>query len=296
VKTHIDKIKYFFNAIYVTAFLKLIRIRNLLILVFMEYFARIFLIGDKSNWRQIILEPEIFYLSIATVLIAAGGYIINDYYDIKIDMINKPNRVILNKYISRRAGIFLHIILNCAALFLCAWKLTLNVAIFMALCGFLLWWYSNSLKRLALWGNLAISLLAFSSLSLLALFYQVRVNAILFFSFFAFFTTLIREIVKDMEDTKGDEAFGCKTLPIVYGISSTKNFIYFVIFLTLSVLTSSILVININLYVFLAFFSFLPCLYLVVLIMKADKATDFSAVSNYTKWLMVVGIFGMVWV
>ncbi|MFN0049561.1 MAG: geranylgeranylglycerol-phosphate geranylgeranyltransferase [Cytophagales bacterium] len=262
----------------------------------MEYFARIFLIGDKSNWRQIILEPEIFYLSAATVFIAAGGYIINDYYDIKIDMINKPNRVILNKYISRRAGIFLHIMLNVAAIVLCVWKLTINVAIFMTLCGFLLWWYSNSLKRVALWGNLAISFLAFSSLSLLALFYQVRVNAILFFSFFAFFTTLIREIIKDMEDTRGDEAFGCKTLPIVYGISRTKNIVYVIIFLTLSVLTFSIFVINANLYIFLAFFSFLPCLYLIVLIKNADKATDFSTVSNYTKWMMVIGIFGMVWV
>jgi len=262
----------------------------------MQYFARIFLIGDKNNWLEIVQEPEIFYLSLATMMVAAGGYIINDYYDIKIDMINKPNRVVLNKYISRRFGIVLHLILNTLALSICYLKLTLNVTVFMGLCGLLLWWYSNSLKRLALWGNLAIALLAFSSLAMLALFYQVHVNAILFFAFFAFFVTLVREIIKDMEDTKGDELFGCRTLPIVYGIAATKQMLYFILLLTLSVLAGSILVINIQLYVFLAFFSFAPCLYLIRQLFLADKSADFAKLSNYTKWLMLVGILGMVWV
>jgi len=296
VKSLIHKIKSLFEDTAVNAFLRLVRFPNLIILGFMEYFARIFLIGEKDNWLHIIKEPEIFYLSLSTMLIAAGGYIINDYYDIKIDMINKPERVVLSKHISRRLGLVLHLVLSSLALGICVWKLTLNVAVFMALCGLLLWWYSNSLKRLALWGNLTIAFLAFSSLAMLALFYQVRVNAILFFSFFAFFITLTREIIKDMEDTKGDEAYGCRTLPILYGIAYTKKVLYLILAITLTVLLASILVINIRLYIFLAFFSFIPCLGFIYMLTKADKPTDFSFLSNFAKWLMVIGILGMVWV
>ncbi len=296
MKHLIYKIKLSTENNFLLSFLKLIRLRNLVILGMMEYFARIFLIGPKENWLQTLKEPEIFYLSIATMLIAAAGYIINDYYDIKIDMINKPERVVLNKTISRRTGIILHVILNASAMLICLWKLTFNVAIFMTFCGVLLWWYSNYLKRTAFWGNFTIAFIAFSALSLLALFYQVRINAILFFSFFAFFTTLIREIIKDMEDMKGDEAFGCRTLPIVYGIPITKKIIFVIIIITLSVLLGSIAVINIYLYLFLAIFCFLPCIYLCYLLNQADKPNDFSRLSNYTKWVMVFGILGMVMV
>lgn len=276
------------------AFFRLVRINNLLILALMQYCARIFIIGPKEIFLDIVFEPEIFCLSLSTIFIAAGGYIINDYYDIKIDMINKPERVVLNKTISRRAGLVLHLILNALALFLCVWKLTLNVAIFMFLCGMLLWWYSNSLKRTAFWGNFTISFLAFSSLSMLALFYQTRVNAILFFSFFAFLNTLIREIIKDMEDVKGDEIYGCKTLPIVYGIPFTKNILYLIILINLSVLAASILVIPIPLYVYLIAFTFFPCVYIGYLLYRADTQSAFVQLANFTKYMMVAGILGMI--
>lgn len=262
----------------------------------MQYFARIFLIGNRANWMEILQEKEIFYLCVATALIAAGGYIINDYYDIKIDMVNKPDRVILNKRISRRTGIMFHVIFNLTAIAICLLKLTLNVAIFMGLCGALLWLYSNSLKRTAIWGNLTIALLAFASLAMLALFYQSSINAILFFAFFAFFTTLIREIIKDMEDAKGDEMYGCQTLPIVFGYPFTKQVLYVIITFTLIIQLFSLVFINYKLYTFMLIFSFLPITYLLYLIRMADKQSDFLNLSQYLKYIIIIGIIGMVFV
>jgi 4-hydroxybenzoate polyprenyltransferase len=166
----------------------------------------------------------------------------------------------------------------------------------MAICGLLLWLYSNYLKRTILWGNIAIAFLSFSTLAMLALFYERHVNAILFFAFFAFLLTLIRELIKDIEDTKGDEAFGCKTFPIVFGLLKTKQLIYALCFTTSMVLIASILVINFNLYLFFIFFSIVPIIYLAYLLHKAERSIDFTQLSNYAKSLMVVGIIGMVFV
>lgn len=277
------------------AFLKLIRWNNLLILALMEYFARLFLIGPVADWKSIISEKEIFYLTLAVVCVAAGGYIINDYYDIKIDMLNKPERVVLIKRIHRRAAILLHICINFSAVAVSFYFLSANVALFVAFCAFVLWWYSNTLKRTAFWGNLCIAFLAFASLYMLALYYKQREEAILFFSAFAFLTTLIREILKDMEDTKGDKAFGCRTLPIVYGIPVTKGYVYIILTITAIIILFSVFIVNAILYIHLLLAVFMPLLWIVYRLYYADSPQHFKTLATHVKYIMLSGIVSMVW-
>jgi 4-hydroxybenzoate polyprenyltransferase len=178
---------------------------------------------------------QMILLAISTTLIAAGGYIINDYFDVKIDEINKPNRVTVELQFKRRHIMFAQIVCNSIAILIVlpmalqAGHISLiGVQIFSILFLVL---YSFYFKRKAFIGNCIVALL--TALSVLTpAFYeysvlQLPMRELLFgLSFFAFLLTLIREIVKDLEDIKGDEADGCKTMPILYGINYCKSVLY----------------------------------------------------------------------
>ncbi|TAF72901.1 MAG: prenyltransferase [Bacteroidetes bacterium] len=276
------------------AFLRLIRIQNLIILLLLQYFGRIFLIDNQLSFIALVTEIPIFVLALSTILVAACGYIINDYYDIKIDMINKPNQVVIGKQINRRNAIIFHVILNFLAVFLSLILLSWRVAIFMSVCIFLLWIYSNYFKRTAFWGNLIISFLAFSALFILFLYYKSNLERILFFSTFAFLTTLIREIVKDIEDMRGDEIFDCKTLPIIWGVQKTKILVFIILILTLSLILGSNYFITAQLYIYLILFCLLPLLFVSYKLATADKKTDYNFINFCIKIIMIFGISGMI--
>ena len=153
---------------------------------------------------------------------AAAGYIINDYYDVKIDYINKPERVIVGTVLKRRVVLFWHTFLNFSAIIIGSfldWKIG---AIHFA-SAFMLWLYSNQLKRLPLIGNFIVALLTGLSISIITLYFGQNPILVHTYALFAFSISLIREIVKDMEDWKGDADFGCKTLPIILGVRKTSK-------------------------------------------------------------------------
>lgn len=294
MKSIFNKIKLHIFFLTLNDFLKLVRLQNLIILVFTQYCARIFLISDTKKLIDTIFEPEIFFLALCTVLIASAGYIINDYYDIKIDMVNKPNRVVLNKHISRRLALFFHLLLNFIAISLAYLTLSLNVAIFIFACGFLLWFYSNYLKRTAFWGNLCIGFLAFATLFLLGLYYKNDMRLILLFALNAFFITIAREILKDMEDIRGDILHGCHTLPINIGIKKTKNVVYIIVSTNILLLIIAHVFINFWLSVYFLIFTIIPLLIVCYKLWYAQRIMDFHRLSTWIKILMIIGVMGMV--
>ena len=156
--------------------------------------------------------------------------------------------------------------------------------------AFLLWLYSNQLKRLPLVGNLSIAVLTGMTLVLVAEYFQERTFIIACYAVFAAFITLIREIIKDVEDRKGDERFGCRTIPIVYGVAKTKNFLF--VIMIIFIITVFILLQNISLV--------LPIVLLLTLtvlafgIAKADTVKAFCNLSTLTKVIMLLGVISMI--
>ncbi|MCU0358067.1 MAG: geranylgeranylglycerol-phosphate geranylgeranyltransferase, partial [Cyclobacteriaceae bacterium] len=205
---------------FITPLLRLTRTWNLLILVFAQYFTTRFLLHE-----DIFIDWRLLLLAISSSLIAAGGYVINDYYDVKIDLVNNPNRVVIGRGIPRRTAILLHGLLSLSGIALGA-LLSLWILIINFFSVALLWFYSNLLKRLPFVGNFAVSLLTGLSIWSLNVLYEVNNPLVVIYALFAFFMTLVREIIKDMEDLKGDNTYGCKTLPILWGIRKTKQFLY----------------------------------------------------------------------
>ena len=208
--------------------------------------------GEQMPWYVLLL------LMSATVLIAAGGYVINDYFDVKIDRINRPDELIVTRTVTKPTAMRLSIGLSAAGM-VCGLVLALllrsmTFAILFIIVPGLLWFYSSSYKRLFMVGNLTISLLAALTPMMVAManvaVLQLRYAAILpyttlvhdlyawlgGFALFAFLLTWIREIVKDMQDQMGDRELECHSMPVVWGDMWTKIFVTALIVLTLAVI------------------------------------------------------------
>lgn len=275
---------------FVVSFARLTRVWNLIIIALAQYLTAAFLIHFRT-----VIDPRLFILSVATLMIAAGGYIINDYYDIKIDLINKPQRVVIGKTITRRYAILFHTLLSIGGVFLglfLSWK----IAAVNFVSATILWWYSNSLKRQPFIGNLVVALLTGVAIWLVDSLYKTGHLLIITYASFAFFITLIREIIKDMEDLKGDQTFGCKTLPIVWGMRKTKFFIYLILAIFLITVTLLNFYYNNLPSNYFLLFLFVPMLWFLVRLITADTKKDFTWLSGFCKIILLLGILSMAFI
>lgn len=273
-------------------FYALIRFPNLLIIVLSEYLVRICLIGPKEEWLPQLLDFKFALLVFSTVFIASAGYIINDYYDIKIDLINKPDKVVVGHRMPRRTAMMGHFFLNFIGISI-GFALGFYVGLINFFSGFLLWLYSNQLKRLPFVGNFVVAILTGTSVWIVAVYFNIHDPLIYVFATFAFFTTLMREIVKDMEDLKGDRIFGCKTLPIIWGYRRTKRFIYGILS---SFIATVVYIIwqadlpTLNIYFLLML---IPTIYFVYKLYWSDTQKSFRYLSHFLKGVMLSGVLVM---
>ena len=305
-----------------TGVLRLIRWKNLLIIAFTQYCIRYLLISGMLKFMNlgIILQMSNFnflLLSISTLCIAAAGYIINDYFDNKIDQHNKPDKVVVGKEISRRQAMFLHTILNIIGVligFYVAYRVgVIKLGLIQLLCTGLLWFYSTEFKKQVLIGNIVTSFLT-ALVPLIVVLYEmplliskyktvlqysgVNLNHILQFvaayAGFAFLTSLIREIVKDMEDLGGDHKFGCRTLPIVYGISTAKIVVYVFIVIEIILLfivqLKQLASLDMTSFLYFGFAFQLPLLVLIFMVKKANTPAQFHKASSLLKGIMLLGV------
>lgn len=265
---------------------------NLLLVAFTQLMTAFFLIKTTPTGLPVFQDYRLFLLVFATVLITAAGYMINDYYDVKIDYVNRPDEVVVGKGIKRRVVIFLHSALNFFAIGL-GYLISPRIAVVNFVATFLLWIYSNRLKREPFIGNFTVAFLTGLSVYLVAFYYQKSELLVLTYAIFAFFLNLIREIIKDIEDRPGDRKHGCRTLPIVIGFRKTKQ----VIFLIAFGFVCSILIVTfkINSPILFVYFGILGIFFLWFMwkIYQADRREHFTQLSAMAKILMLVGTLSM---
>jgi len=285
------QISTIFKPSFIIDYLKFIRGINLFMVGLTQYLTAIFLVGTKDSWLNVLTDKGFFLMVSATIMITAAGYLINDYYDVKIDFVNKPDRVVVGKKLKRRWVLAGHTVLNFTAIGIGLY-ISLPIGITMFCAAFLLWLYSNLLKRLPLVGNLSIAILTGLTLVLVAEYFQERTFIIACYAVFATFITLIREIIKDVEDRKGDERFGCRTIPIVFGVAKTKLVLY--AFMAIFVATVFILMRNISFIV--PFVLLLTLMALAYGIARADTVKAFHNLSTYCKLIMLLGVLSMIWI
>jgi 4-hydroxybenzoate polyprenyltransferase len=256
-------------------------------------------------------------LALSSALIAAGGNIINDYFDINIDQINKPEKLIIGKYIHRHWAIMFHILLSVIGVALGFWLERKTGAYLLGftnlLCVALLFFYSAVLKRKLLLGNFLIAMLTAWTVLVVSFCeskaYISHHNSLLNFEVgkifrltilyggFAFIISLVREMIKDMEDVRGDRRYDCRTFPIVFGLNAAK--IYSATWLGMLLVLIAIMIFYILQFrwwiaaAYSVIFIFIPSLSVFRKLLKARNSKDFHALSSSVKWLMLTGILSM---
>jgi len=304
--------------------LRLVRFPNLLIIAFTQYSMRYLIMEPllpSSSFDLQFGDFQFALLVFSTMLIAAAGYIINDYFDTQSDLINKPKRVVVGVTIHRRMALILHAVMNIMGVGIGVYlsfyiKLPTLSMVFLIATG-LLWFYSTNYKRQFLVGNLAVSLLT-GLVPLMVILFEIpllnreygelmlRNNAsfgylvawVGAFSFFAFVTTLIREIIKDAEDFEGDNAYGMKTIPILLGTRWTKISLLVLLIGTLGTLVYLLLkyiVFSVDPldYISLIYFTVflaVPLIGLSVQVILARDKRDYRRASFLIKGIMLAGI------
>ena len=295
----------------IAAFLRLIRWPNL---AFIGLTQVLFYCCVYQPLFHSVNVKTLVWLMVASVLIAAAGYIINDYFDLNIDQINKPEKNVFAKNIHRRWAILWHfafsffgIVATTIAVGFHKWYLIVANVV----CVILLWFYSTSFKSKLLLGNLVISLL--TSWTLLILFFAftsprdaimgstpqtVKFFRVAFlYAAFAFIASLIREAAKDVEDMEGDAKYGCRTLPIVAGIRAAKIYItVWTVVLIAALLILQLYVLQFGWWYAMAYsilFVILPLIYFLEKLYKSYDPKDFAVLSRWSKLIMLTGILSM---
>ena len=302
------------------ALLNLVRYKNLIIIILMQCLLRYGLLLPVLHHYGV--SPELSHIKfgllvLATVLLAASGYVINNYFDVSIDRINRPDNVVVGREIPRRTALLLHVILTITGvftgLFLAYITRKENYALMFIVIPGLLWYYSTTLKKQVFVGNLTIALLTalvpFVVVSLeFATLARVHGEAILHsqacstawfwttgFAFFAFISTIMRELIKDMEDYEGDKETGCHTLPVEMGIDYSRTVVIILAIASVTALWIILFMVPRLYQSYLTwgyFFLFLtiPYILLAYNILKAKSRKQFHRASTLSKIIMLMGI------
>lgn len=301
-------------------YFRLIRWQNLMIIIATMFLVRYFLIMPSLALENIELQMSLGWfivLVLSVITIAAGGYVINDYFDIRIDRVNAPNKMILGKKMPVRSAIPIHAVLSIVGVIL-------GIAVSFAvgniklisvhlLAGFLLWLYSARYKRKPFSGNLIVAFETALVILIVWLFEffamvdntvvmfnrseWIWLNRIIFFvAGFAFLISLIREMIKDIEDIEGDKRYGCKTLPVVIGTKAVK-------WISISTMAALMIIlvfvqyylisINFNLTGYYFFIIQFLIGYFIYFLFKAKEKTDYSELGQMALIIMIAGILSM---
>jgi 4-hydroxybenzoate polyprenyltransferase len=299
------------------SFCKLIRWPNLIFIILSQCLFQYCIYNPLYHVQNSDTPTSFLLIMISSVFIAAAGYAINDYFDVNIDQVNKPTKVVVSNIISRRWVIFWHFFFSLLGIYftLIAFPFQsywhIHVANLFSIL--FLWFYSTNIKKKLLIGNVLIAILTawvigvvyFSKFTITELINTSATTPtdlrlfklMVLYASFAFVLTIIREALKDIEDMEGDAKFGCSTLPIVWGLKATKVYIAVWLVVVIAILT----IIQLYVVPFGWWISIIYCLVfiiapLVLVLLKLNKSftsKDFNALSNWVKFAMLAGVLSM---
>ncbi len=270
-------------------FLKASRIPNLIIIGLTQFVTAYFLLGKPLSE---LIQPEFLIFMFSTGMIGAAGYIINDYFDQKIDMVNRPDKVVVGTEFGRRLAIASHIFLTIGGIIL-GFIIDPMVGAIHIFSSGALWTYSAILRRWILIGTLTISFLACLTLLLVMVYFREFNLLVVAYALFGCVTIFVRESLKDIVSAKGEVQFGIESVPIVWGIRGAKIFIYLAGVAGVSMLAFYLISIP-NWTVRYFFFSILLFVFWVTWkLVKSDKIRDFKNLKKYVDVMILAGLISM---
>lgn len=278
---------------------------NIPIIVLAQYLSAIFIIAPEKRALTILLDFNIFIIVLASSLTIASGYIINSFYDSQKDLINRPNKSMLDRLVSQKTKLNVYFSLNFIATFL-ALIISWRAALFFATYIFLIWFYSHKLKKHPIIGNVTATLLAILPFFAILLYFYLKmpfdeiehykiVLAVIFnHATFLFLLLLIREMTKDLENIKGDLSNGYKTIPIIYGEIIAKRGITLLCLLTIIPVYALVEIYDVGYMDIYFYLCLIAQIFYLIYLWKSDKKEQFIKLHNVLKTIIVAGVFSIV--
>ena len=265
---------------------------NILIIVIAQYLASIFILSPDLPVKAVLFDLNLFLIVAATSLVIAGGYIINSFYDSEKDLINRPNKTKLDHLVSQKKILSLYFVLNFVAIIVASYVSFFAVLFFSAYI-FGIWIYSHKLKKVLFLGNLVSASLALTPFFAVFISYRNFEKVIFVHAVFLGLIILMRELIKDLENLKGDLALNYNTFPTVYGERSTKALISLLIGV---IVIPAFLLINkfdVGLMRYYFYVSTLLLLVFLYLLWWSDAKLHYLLLHNILKFILVLGVFSI---
>lgn len=265
---------------------------NILILILAQYLTAAFILARELPLRQVLFDENLLFLVLATASVVASGYIINNFYDSEKDIINRPYKTMLDRFVSQRTKLSVYFILNMFGFFFASY-VSFKTVVFFSVYIFMIWLYSYRLKKILFFGNLVASILTITPFFAIFVYYKNFETVIFVHAAFLYLVIVMRELVKDLENMKGDLVQGYRTIPVVYGESLSKTLLAGLSFLSLIpiyFLVSQFEIGKMQYYFYAA--GILLLVFLSVLYLSKAK-WQFLLLHNMLKFIIVAGIFSI---
>ena len=265
---------------------------NILIIIIAQYLTAIYILAYDKPLSTVLFDLNLFMLVAASALTIAGGYIINNFYDSEKDLINRPQKSMLDRLVSQNTKLSFYFVLNFLAAILASY-VSFKAVIFFSLYIFAIWFYSHKLKRMPFIGNLTSAILTITPFFAIFLYYKNFETVIFVHAIFLFLIISMRELTKDLENIKGDLVQGYKTIPIVYGERASK--IMLTILSALTIIPTLLLLTKFQIG-YMTYFFYL-CVFMLVVFMiilwKSKTKTHYLILHNMLKFIIVAGVFSI---
>ncbi len=211
--------------------LSVVRGYNVLVLVIAQYLAALFIFSPSRSLPIVVLDYKLFFIVLASVFVVSAGYIINNFYDVKADRINRPIKARLDQFVSQKTKLQIYFLFNFLG-FLFGWFISWRAALFFAIYIFAIWLYSHKLKKHPFIGLISASVLTISPFFAIFVYYKNFSKIIFVHATFLFFVLLLRQLIKDLGSLRGAVANNYITFPVKYGERKTRKLGIFFILLT----------------------------------------------------------------
>ncbi len=266
---------------------------NVALVIIAQYITAVFIMAPSQSLSQVLFDRSLFALILATAGAVASGYIINNFYDSEKDRINRPRKSILEQYVGLNTKLSLYFVLNFLVV-IAASYVSFRSVLFFSIYIFAIWFYSHKIKKRPIIGNLISAILTITPFFAIFLYYKNYSSLIFVFGFYLFLVLSMRELVKDLENLKGDLTLDYKTIPVVYGESTTKIMVLCLVLI--NVLVTCYLVSSYDLgRMDYFFYGSITLLTLVVLLLfKAKKHQHYVQIHNLLKLLILLGVFSII--
>lgn len=275
--------------------LSVIRGYNILVLITAQYLAAIFIFSEKKILKPVLFDWHLLFLVIATVCVVAAGYIINNFYDINADKINRPLKHNIDSYVKQETKLTLYFFLNFVGFYF-GWLVSWRAALFFSFYIFSIWFYSHKLKKHALIGLITSTTLTLLPFFVIFIHYKNFSKVIFIHAFFLLFIISIRELIKDLENMSGAIVNGYNTFPVVYGEKKTKQLI--TVFLVLT-LIPVILLYNYPAIEYMKYYFYFAgsiLIFIGIFLWKSVTKKQYTILHTILKILLLIGVFSLLFI